>query len=103
MCIGSTASHGFPIIRRFGEKLGEGYFATVHSAVWSSPHGQFEVAVKKLKSSASAEVRVRFLQEALIMAQFLHPNIVQLCGMTQDTTQVCVLSPLASHCWFSLS
>ena len=93
-CISSCACvivSNVPCASRLGKKLGEGYFATVHSAEWTSPHyGVFRVAVKKLKSSASTEERVRFLQEALIMAQFFHPNIVQLCGMIQDTTQVCV-------------
>ena len=40
-----------------------------------------EVAVKTLKSGTSEEDTVRFLQEAAIMGQFRHPNILQLHGV----------------------
>ena len=40
-----------------------------------------EVAVKVLKSGAMEMNRVKFLQEAAIMGQFYHPNIVQLHGV----------------------
>ena len=39
------------------------------------------VAVKALKSGASETDRVKFLQEAAIMGQFYHPNIVRLHGV----------------------
>ena len=39
------------------------------------------VAVKALKSGASEIDRVKFLQEAAIMGQFYHPNIVRLHGV----------------------
>ena len=39
------------------------------------------VAVKALKSGASEIARVKFLQEAAIMGQFYHPNIVRLHGV----------------------
>ena len=40
-----------------------------------------EVAVKTLKRGSSEEDTVRFLQEAAIMGQFKHPNIVELLGV----------------------
>ena len=40
-----------------------------------------EVAIKTLKKDASEEKRVKFLQEAAIMGQFHHPNIVKLHGV----------------------
>ena len=40
-----------------------------------------QVAVKVLTSGASELDRVRFLQEAAIMGQFYHPNIVRLHGV----------------------
>ena len=40
-----------------------------------------QVAVKVLTSGASETDRVRFLQEAAIMGQFYHPNIVRLHGV----------------------
>ena len=39
------------------------------------------MAVKTLHSSASQEDRLKFLQEAAIMGQFKHPNVVMLKGV----------------------
>lgn len=50
--------------------------------MWQIRQGQqIEVAVKALKPDAPEEEEVKFLQEAAIMGQFLHPNIVQLHGV----------------------
>ena len=43
--------------------------------------GPVEVAIKKLRAKASEEERVKMLQEAAIMGQFHHPNIVKLHGV----------------------
>ena len=40
-----------------------------------------DVAIKTLKDDASEEDKVKFLQEAAIMGQFHHPNIVKLYGV----------------------
>ena len=40
-----------------------------------------DVAIKTLKDEASEKERVMFLQEAAIMGQFHHPNIVKLHGV----------------------
>ena len=40
-----------------------------------------DVAIKTLKDDASEEEKVKFLQEAAIMGQFHHPNIVKLYGV----------------------
>ena len=43
------------------------------------------VAVKQLQLKATEMDRVRFLQEAAIMGQFYHPNVVTLHGVvTKD-------------------
>ena len=39
------------------------------------------VAIKTLQQDAGEEDRVKFLQEAAIMGQFHHPNIVCLHGV----------------------
>ena len=39
------------------------------------------VAVKALKREATELSRIKFLQEAAIMGQFYHPNIVRLHGV----------------------
>ena len=49
--------------------------------MWHLPTESIEVAVKTLKSNASEQELVKFLQEAAIMGQFHHPNVVKLHGM----------------------
>ena len=39
------------------------------------------MAIKTLKQHSADEDRVRFLQEAAIMGQFHHPNVVKLHGV----------------------
>ena len=61
--------------------LGSGEFATVNKGVWRGSKGMVDVAVKTLSESATEAEKIRFLQEAVIMGQFVHPNIVQLYGI----------------------
>lgn len=69
------------------EIIGGGEFGTVCRAIWipdyiySTEAHEQEVAIKTLKEEASKEERVKFLQEAAIMGQFSHPNIVGLLGL----------------------
>ena len=49
--------------------------------MWHSPGGPINVAIKTLKQHSADEDRVRFLQEAAIMGQFHHPNVVKLHGV----------------------
>ena len=66
---------------RITENLGAGQFGTVDKGVWLAPWGPTDSAVKKLHEGSSEVDRVKFLQEAAIMGQFFHPNIVQLYGV----------------------
>ena len=77
-------------MRRLGEFLGKGQFALVHKAVWTSPCGEIDVAVKELKRGASDQDRVKFLQEAAIMGQFNHTGIIQLYGVVKEKKPVSV-------------
>ena len=63
---------------RILSRIGTGQFGSVSMATWSSEGGVIEVAVKILTDSSNT---VRFLQEAAIMAQFRHPNILALHGV----------------------
>ena len=42
------------------------------------------MAVKTLQEGASEEDKVKFLQEAAIMGQFSHPNVVKLYGVVTE-------------------
>ena len=46
------------------------------------------VALKLLKEGSSELDKVKFLQEAAIMAQFSHPNVVSLYGVVCKTEPV---------------
>ena len=69
--------------------LGSGAFGTVYRGVWLHKEGEEseqlveeEVAVKTMEGGASEGDRIKFLQEAAIMGQFNHPNIIRLLGTT---------------------
>lgn len=67
-------------------ELGHGLFGGVFIGTWKRAQGQMDVAVKTLKNlNAKTEEKVKFLQEAAIMAQFKHPNVIQLYGIVNDT------------------
>ena len=70
--------------------LGSGEFGDVRKALWTESESNrvLEVAVKTLKENAAMEERVKFLQEAAVMGQFYHQNVVQLHGVVleHDTT-----------------
>ncbi len=50
----------------------------------SGDGGEVEVAVKTLKEGSGEEDRVKFLQEAAIMGQFTHPNVINMFGCVTD-------------------
>ena len=68
-------------LHRLGDLLGSGQFGLVYKGVMEAGGGEVEVAVKTLKEGSEKEDRVKFLQEAAIMAQFKNPNIVTTYGV----------------------
>ena len=48
---------------------------------WVYSGESMQIAVKTLKKQAGEGERVKFLQEAAIMGQFHHPNIIRLHGV----------------------
>ena len=60
--------------RRFGN-------SEVCRAQWAISGATKDIAVKTLRAEVPEEEKVRFLQEAAIMGQFFHPNIVKLYGV----------------------
>ena len=78
----------------FEDTLGSGEFGNVYKAEWRKPDGvTTKVAVKTLKlDENSKEEKVRFLQEAAIMGQFMHTNVLRLHGVVfNDTTVIIIL------------
>ena len=61
----------------------------MYRGVWSRPSTEEEeVAVKTIEKGSSEQDRVKFLQEAAIMGQFNHPNIVKIIGTIIDEYEV---------------
>ena len=65
------------IISRIGCMLGSGQFGNVFKGMLDG----VDVAVKTLKEGSQDEDRVKFLQEAAIMAQFRNHNVVTMYGV----------------------
>ena len=79
------ALFGFRILP--GEHLGVGKFGDVLRGVWRGSSGfKKDVAVKTLREGATDEDRLGLLQEAAIMAQFRHPNLTALYGVSVDSS-----------------
>ena len=64
-----------------GEALGEGEFGDVYRGEWQSTMGCVEVAVKVSKNCLEPDQKLKLLQEAAVMGQFLHPRVVRLFGV----------------------
>ncbi len=62
----------------------------VEKGTWKSPQGAVDVAVKLLPAMSSQVDKVKFLQEAAIMGQFRHPNVVKLYGVITTGNPVSV-------------
>ena len=66
----------------------------MEEGVWKVDNHRIKVALKTFNHSSTAEDRVKFLQEAAIMAQFKHPNVVCLYGIINNEEPVS-----CSHYW----
>ncbi len=53
----------------------------MYQGVWNHENRTVDVAIKILKANSTQVDKVKFLQEAAIMGQFLHNNIVRLLGV----------------------
>ena len=81
--------------------LGEGQFSVVRKGIWKRNHKAdfvLEVAAKTLKSGSRERDKVKFLQEAAIMAQFKHANVITLYGVVSTGGIVSLMYP---HSFFS--
>ena len=93
---GQTDSYFLACSIRLRDVIGSGEFGTVHRGVWShfetdtNKMVKEEVAVKTLDHQVSQKDKVKFLQEATIMAQFKQYNIVCIRGVLTQP-------PVGSH------
>ena len=93
--MGAATTHFVTPFFRVTGHLGSGQFGQVDRGVWHSPNGPVGVAIKTLRSGAREDEMVKFLQEAAIMGQFRHPNIVRLHGV------VTMGEPVSACYWLS--
>ena len=58
-------------------------------ATWTDDNTSKEVAVKTLNQRASQKDKIKFFQEAALMAQFIHDNVIRMYGMvTKDPAMI---------------
>ena len=74
--------------------LGVGEFGKVHQGDWVASKGgeKIKVAIKTLREGAGEGDKIKFLQEAAIMGQFSHPNVVKLYGVVTEGEPVSLLT-----------
>ena len=72
--------------------LGSGEFGVVAHALL---HENTEVAVKTLNNQSNENDKLRFLQEAAIMCQFDHQNVIKLHGVVTEAPIMIVLEYVA--------
>ena len=80
------------------EQLGEGQFGIVTRAMWkqSSSDEETEAAVKSLNANANDHDKLQFLQEAAIMCQFDHENVIKLYGVVTEVPAMIVLEYMSN-------
>ena len=72
--------------------MGSGQFGEVYKAMWTVNDNTLQLAVKTLISSASEDDKIKFLQEAAIMGQFSHSNVIKLYGVVTVGHPVSLMS-----------
>ena len=84
---------------RFVKHLGSGQFGSVEKGLCFNRGQKVRVALKILKQDASGQDRVKFLQEAVIMTQLNHNNVIKLLGTVLDQNPVSIVCqfPLTRH------
>jgi len=60
-------------------------------ATWRDDERSKEVAVKTLNQKASDQDKIKFFQEAALMAQFVHDNVIRMYGMITTDPAMIVL------------
>ena len=90
---GKTLTHDDIIVET---KLGRGHFGDVMKGRLTKTGEQ--VAVKTCRDNVIPAMKEKFLQEAAILAQYDHPNIVKLIGVAVDQEPVYIGRLNFCHC-----
>jgi serine/threonine protein kinase len=87
------------------EVIGSGHFGEVSRGLWKSAKkdSMLNVALKTLSQSRKPEDKIKLLQEAVIMGQFSHPNVVQLFGIVSYGEPVSSVHVCVHACMHGLS
>ncbi|XP_017592373.1 PREDICTED: tyrosine-protein kinase Fes/Fps [Corvus brachyrhynchos] len=75
-----------------GERIGRGNFGEVFSGRLRADNTP--VAVKSCRETLPPELKARFLQEARILKQYRHPNIVRLIGVCTQKQPIYIVMEL---------
>ncbi|XP_072838222.2 tyrosine-protein kinase Fes/Fps isoform X2 [Pogona vitticeps] len=75
-----------------GERIGQGNFGEVFSG--RLRYDNTPVAVKSCRETLPPELKARFLQEARILKQYNHPNIVRLIGVCTQKHPIYIVMEL---------
>ncbi|XP_062998940.1 tyrosine-protein kinase Fes/Fps [Elgaria multicarinata webbii] len=75
-----------------GQRIGQGNFGEVFSGRLRCDNTP--VAVKSCRETLPPELKVRFLQEARILKQYSHPNIVRLIGVCTQKHPIYIVMEL---------
>ncbi|XP_077174308.1 tyrosine-protein kinase Fes/Fps isoform X2 [Paroedura picta] len=75
-----------------GERIGQGHFGEVFSGRLLCDN--MPVAVKTCRETLPPELKARFLQEARILKQYDHPNIVRLIGVCTQKHPIYIVMEL---------
>ncbi|KAJ7311392.1 hypothetical protein JRQ81_007012 [Phrynocephalus forsythii] len=75
-----------------GERIGQGNFGEVFSG--RMRYDNTPVAVKSCRETLPSELKAKFLQEARILKQYNHPNIVRLIGICTQKHPIYIVMEL---------
>ena len=76
------------------DHLGMGEFGIVYKGTWISKIGEVPVALKMLKEKSDEAKKIVLFQEAIIMGQFSHPNILRILGIVSNKEPFSIVSEL---------